>query len=122
MNTNPLNKYPKIREYLYLLQWVVNGVLAVAAVVFLVQGTDLDDVPKWYAYAVAIGPVLWTYLGITAQTNVTPDLPDEYTLGEVDDGLTYEEAGGLPFDERVSGNLSHYDPRTGEPVYDDPSQ
>lgn len=106
MTTNPLNKYPKIREYLYLLQWLVNGVLAVAAVVFLVQGRNLEDVPTWYAYAVAIGPVLWTYLGITAQTNVTPTLTDDYTIDE-DDDLSYEDAGGQPFPEPgriVSGN------------------
>lgn len=67
---NPLDQYPQARKAFYLLQWVVNGVLAVAGAVFLAQGTDLEDLPQWYVLTAAIGPVLWTYLGITAQSNV----------------------------------------------------
>lgn len=69
---NPLDQYPAVRKAFYFVQWVVNGVLAVAGAVFLVQGTSLEDLPQWYVLAGAIGPVLWTYLGITAQTNVEP--------------------------------------------------
>jgi hypothetical protein len=70
---NPLDQYPAVRKALYLLQWVVNGVLAVAGAVFAVQDTAIDALPEWYVLTLAIGPVLWTYLGITAQTNVKPD-------------------------------------------------
>lgn len=70
---NPLDQYPAIRKALYVVQWVVNGVLAVAGAVFLARGTALDALPEWYVLALAVGPVLWSYLGLTAQTNVTPN-------------------------------------------------
>lgn len=66
---NPLDQYPQIRAALYLVQWVVNGVLTIAGVVFATTGTPLDLLPEWYVLALAIAPVLWTYLGITAQKN-----------------------------------------------------
>lgn len=68
---NPLDQYPQIRKALYLVQWLVNGVLTIAGVVFLTQGTTPEDLPQWYILTLAIAPVLWTYLGITAQANVT---------------------------------------------------
>lgn len=71
---NPLNDLPGVRKVLYILQWIVNGILVVAGAVFVVQGTDVEDLPTWYVMALAVGPVLWTYLGITAQQNV-PDVP-----------------------------------------------
>ena len=69
---NPLDSYPKARKALYAVQWVVNGVLTIAGVVFVAQGTALDALPQWYVLALAIAPVLWTYLGLTAQSNVDP--------------------------------------------------
>lgn len=66
---NPLDRYPSARAALYMLQWVVNGVLTIAGVVFATMGTALDSLPSWYVLALAIAPVLWTYLGLTAQTN-----------------------------------------------------
>lgn len=65
-----LNDYPSFRKALYFVQWLYNGVLAVMGAVLLVQQTALEDAPRWYLYLAAVGPVLWTYLGITAQTNV----------------------------------------------------
>ena len=71
---NPLNDYPQVRKVLYALQWLVNGVLVVAGAVFVANGTDTADLPQWYVLALAVGPVLWTYLGLTAQQN-TPAAP-----------------------------------------------
>lgn len=72
---NPLDQYPQIRSALYTVQWVVNGVLTVAGVVFVANGTNLDALPQWYVLALAVAPVLWTYLGLTAQQN-TPSYRD----------------------------------------------
>lgn len=66
---NPLDQYPQIRAALYLVQWVANGVLSITGVVFATLGTSLDALPKWYVLTLAIAPVLWTYLGLTAQKN-----------------------------------------------------
>lgn len=67
---NPLDKYPAIRSALYMVQWAVNGVLTIAGVVFVSRGVSIDRLPEWYVLALAIAPVLWTYLGLTAQRNV----------------------------------------------------
>lgn len=67
---NPLNDHPDIRRAAYFVQWLANGVLLIAGIVFATLGTSLDDLPRWYVLALAIGPALWTYLGLTAQTNV----------------------------------------------------
>lgn len=72
---NPLNDLPAVRKALYLVQWVINGVLVIAGVVFLTQGTATEELPEWYVLALAISPVLWTYLGITAQQNVDDPTP-----------------------------------------------
>lgn len=67
---NPLDRYPAARSALYMLQWVVNGVLTIAGVVFVATDTGLDQLPSWYVVALAVAPALWTYLGLTAQQNV----------------------------------------------------
>lgn len=67
---NPLDQYPAARKALYTAQWIVNGVLVVAGTVFLATDTATEDLPQWYVLALAIAPVLWTYLGRTAQQNV----------------------------------------------------
>lgn len=67
---NPLNSRPQIRNALYIVQWLVNGVLTVAGAYFAIDGTGLDALPRWYVVALAVGPVLWTYLGLTASANV----------------------------------------------------
>lgn len=68
---NPLNEYPGLRKALYLIQWVANGVLVVTGAVLVATNTPFDDVPQWYSIALASGPILWTYLGLTAQQNVS---------------------------------------------------
>ena len=68
---NPLDRYPRAREVAYFIQWTVNGFLTIAAVVFATLGTRLEDLPRWYLLVLAIAPALWTYLGLTAQQNVT---------------------------------------------------
>lgn len=70
---NPLDQYPAVRWALYMLQWVVNGVLVIAGVVLATLGTALDDLPRWYVLSLAVSPALWTYLGLTAQSNVPKD-------------------------------------------------
>lgn len=72
---NPLDRYPSVRSALYMVQWVANGILTIAGVVFVTLGRDLDKLPEWYVLALAIAPVLWTYLGMTAQAN-TPSAQD----------------------------------------------
>lgn len=66
---NPLDKYPSVRAALYMIQWVVNGILTIAGVVFVTRGVAVENLPEWYVLALAISPVLWTYLGVTAQAN-----------------------------------------------------
>lgn len=78
---NPLDNMPGARKVLYVVQWVVNGVLTIAGVVFLTQQTPTEDLPQWYVLALAIAPVLWTYLGITASSNVTGKDPEGKNLG-----------------------------------------
>lgn len=67
---NPLDRYPAVRSALYMVQWVVNGILTIAGTVFVARGVPIDRLPEWYVLALAISPVLWTYLGLTAQQNV----------------------------------------------------
>lgn len=67
---NPLNEHPELRKKAYLVQWVVNGVLAVAGAYFVATGVSADDLPSWYLTVLGVGPVLWSYLGLTAQQNV----------------------------------------------------
>ena len=42
---NPLDRYPAVRSALYMFQWVANGVLVIAGVVFATLGTSLDELP-----------------------------------------------------------------------------
>lgn len=69
---NPLDNLPYVRKALYFVQWVANGVIGVLGIVFTAKG----DSPAWFILTVACLAFLWTYAGITAQTNVaTPDDP-----------------------------------------------
>ncbi len=69
---NPLNSYPQVRKALYTIQWIVGGVLTVAGAYFALSQTGIDDLPRWYVITAGLSPVLFTYLGITAQQNVDP--------------------------------------------------
>lgn len=69
---NPLDKHPKIREALLFVQWAVTGIMGILGVVFLAMaGGDVNQVPDWYAIALVATQFAWTYLGFTAQNNVT---------------------------------------------------
>ena len=64
---NPLDQYPVIRRYLYLVQWVANLVMGVIAVVLVTKGLN----PEWFIILTAAFNFIWTYTGLTAQGNVT---------------------------------------------------
>lgn len=68
---NPLDNYPGVRKALYLIQWLVNGVTGVMGIIFTAQGES----PAWYVLTVACLAFLWTYAGITAQSNVQTSSP-----------------------------------------------
>lgn len=68
---NPLDNLPQVRKVLYVLQWVVTGIQAVLSAYFTtVADRPMDRWPEWFIASLAVGPVLWTYLGITASSNV----------------------------------------------------
>lgn len=62
---NPLEMYPRVRRWLYLAQWVVNLLLGAIAVVL----TTLGESPLWYVIATGVFNFVWSYTGITAQSN-----------------------------------------------------
>ncbi len=66
---NPLDNLPQVRKVLYVIQWVLNGVATVLGAYFAAVGRDIDRLPEWYVVSLAVLPVLWTYLGITASKN-----------------------------------------------------
>jgi uncharacterized membrane protein YhdT len=67
---NPLDSLPQVRKVLYVIQWVLNGAATVLGAYFAAVGKPIDRLPEWYVVALAVLPVLWTYLGITASKNV----------------------------------------------------
>lgn len=78
---NPLNKYPKIREIFLGAQWVVNGVHVVGGALFAFMfGPNPTEWPIWFLGSLAITPVLWAYLGLTAQGNVTGTDAEGYPI------------------------------------------
>jgi len=70
---NPLDAHPKARRAAYLAQWTVNLVLGVVSIVLVAQ----DQNPQWWIITQAVFNFLWTYLGLTAQHNVTDPQLDE---------------------------------------------
>lgn len=73
---NPLDRYPRIRHYLYLAQWLITGVQTVLAAFFAFQHGAVEDWPRWFLASLAVAPVAWAYLGVTAQSN-TPTQTSE---------------------------------------------
>lgn len=70
---NPLNQYPKARKVAYAIQWVVNGIMGIIGII-LTANYGLDGVPAWYVTANLVFNFVWTYTGLTAQSNVSdPD-------------------------------------------------
>lgn len=66
---NPLDNYPQVRKYLYVVQYLVNGVITVAGAYYVLSHQTPQ---QWYVIVAGLGPVLWTYLGLTASKNVDP--------------------------------------------------
>lgn len=71
MPTNPLDDYPQIRKVLYVVQWIVNGVLGVIGVVLVAR----NESPLWFVITTAAFNFVWTYTGATASGNI-PDAVD----------------------------------------------
>lgn len=84
---NPLDKHPKVREILLLIQWLVTGAQAVCSALFLfIYGESPDQWPVWFMASLAVAPVLWAYLGFTAQHNVTGTDATGHQIKESTDG------------------------------------
>lgn len=64
---NPLNRYPRLREFAYAFQWIVNLILLVIGIVLTAQGLS----PLWWVITQLVANGVWGYLGLTAQSNVT---------------------------------------------------
>jgi hypothetical protein len=71
---NPLDQYPSIRRALYTLQWIASGAMGVLGIILAANGNGVDDLPGWYNTTALVLAFVWTYTGITAQTN-TPAPP-----------------------------------------------
>jgi hypothetical protein len=73
---NPLNNHPKVREVLLGIQWIATGIQVVLGALFgflygVTPGDIAEQWPVWFLASLAVAPVLWSYLGFTAQQNVT---------------------------------------------------
>lgn len=66
---NPLDNMPQVRKVLYVIQWVVTGIQTVLSAWFAIGDRPMDRWPEWFVASLAIAPVLWTYLGVTASKN-----------------------------------------------------
>jgi hypothetical protein len=104
---NPLDKYPAVRSALYLVQWLVTGIQTVLSAYFAFSiGVDgMADWPRWFLGSLAVAPVLWTYLGLTAQAN-TVTQPAEHWSDRVDDYSPADDSleDYAARDAEVSGN------------------
>lgn len=67
---NPLDQYPAARKALYTLQWLISGAMGVLGIVLSVNGYGVTDLPAWYSTTALVLAFVWTYTGITAQSNV----------------------------------------------------
>ncbi|MGY0390827.1 hypothetical protein ACWZJV_27960 [Nocardioides sp. WG-D5] len=77
---NPLNKYPKVREFALMIQWITTGLTTVGGIALAGIYDGVDRIPGWYNVAVMGLAALWTYTGLTAQGNVTGTDPEGYQL------------------------------------------
>lgn len=64
---NPLDQYPSVRRFLYFVQWAANLATGIAGIVFL--NDNAPGVPKWFTVTGLVLAFVWTYTGLTAQTN-----------------------------------------------------
>lgn len=77
---NPLNKYPKVREFALMIQWITTGLTTVGGIALAGIYEGVDQIPGWYNVTVMVLAALWTYTGLTAQGNVTGTDPKGYQL------------------------------------------
>lgn len=77
---NPLNKHPQVRQVLLNIQWGVTGLQTVGSALFAFMYGVPADWPAWFLGSLAVTPVLWTYLGFTAQGNVTGTDEDGFKI------------------------------------------
>lgn len=77
---NPLNNHPKIRQGALNAQWLVTGAQTVGGALFAFMYGSPADWPVWFLGSLAVAPVLWAYLGLTAQGNVTGIDPQGYKI------------------------------------------
>lgn len=77
---NPLNKYPKVREFALMVQWITTGLTTVGGIALAGIYDGVDRIPGWYNVAVMGLAALWTYTGLTAQGNVTGTDANGYQL------------------------------------------
>jgi hypothetical protein len=68
---NPLEDHPEIRRALYIIQWVVTGVMGVLGIILSVNGDGVTGLPQWYLVTGLVLNFVWTYTGITAGVNVS---------------------------------------------------
>lgn len=66
---NPLNNHPRVREVVYAIWWTLSGVTGVTMGAYL--AVQPQDVPTPVLVAVLVVSLSGTYLGFTAQRNVT---------------------------------------------------
>ena len=74
MTANPLDRHPDVRAILYMIQWAVTGVQTVLSAYFAFDLGSVDGWPRWFLATLAVAPVLWAYLGVTAQANTPSSL------------------------------------------------
>ena len=72
---NFLDEFPKARKWTYFFQWTVNLALAVLGAYFATVKDSIEALPDWYVVALAVAPILWTYLGLQAGANTPASSP-----------------------------------------------
>lgn len=77
---NPLNRYPKVREFALMIQWITTGLTTVGGIALAGIYEGVDQIPGWYNVTVMVLAALWTYTGLTAQGNVTGTDANGYQL------------------------------------------
>lgn len=94
---NPFDLYPGARKAAYFIQWLSNLILGIVSIVLVALGEN----PMWWIITQAVFNFIWSYTGLTAQANVSPDLDDDiYDLPTE----VFEAHGGEHVDYEVSGN------------------
>lgn len=77
---NPLSMYPKVRNALYLVQWILSGALLIITAVVLV--VTEGNSPLWLTATTAGFNAFTVFTGRTAQSNTDTEMPVFYDDGE----------------------------------------